>query len=138
MNTSPRLHISPEEISFVVKQFYAQVRKDPALGPIFGHTIGSSPNVWEEHEEKITGFWRNVLLREKSYDGNPMLAHMGIGAIQPQHFEIWLGLFEKTLFEELEEHKAESWSRLAKRIGRGLRMGILSKKKDEFSPPDLR
>jgi hemoglobin len=46
------------------------------------------------------------LLYENQYSGNPMMVHGGISAIKPQHFDIWLGLFEQTLFSVLEHEPA--------------------------------
>ena len=137
MTPSQRIGIISDEIASVVKRFYEQVRQDPDIGPVFKHTVGTSEQVWAHHEEKISAFWRNALLHERGYDGNPMLAHMGISSLMPRHFDVWLGLFEHTLFLELNSEKAEIWLTLAHRIGRGLRMGITAHKMEHMGPPDL-
>ena len=67
-----------------------------------------------------------------------MMVHAGISAITPQHFDIWLGLFEQTLFEVLEQRTAQLWSELARRIGRGLKFGIDQAWQRAGQPPDLR
>jgi hemoglobin len=39
-------------------------------------------------------------------------------------FDVWLGLFDSVLKRNLSAQTAQSWSELAHRIGRGLRMGV--------------
>ena len=120
----PRVPVTHADIEKVVGKFYARVRGHPLLGPIFFSTISHDPDLWREHEAKIARFWANALLYENQYSGKPMMVHAGVSAIQPQHFDIWLGLFEQTLFEVLEQRTAQLWSELARRIGRGLKLGI--------------
>ena len=120
MTMPPRFPISADDIDQVVIRFYAAVRNDPTLGPIFAHHVTD----WPAHEAKIAGFWRNAILFERSYDGNPMQAHMRAGNVKPAHFDIWLGLFDQTVTDVLPEMTAQAWSALAHRIGRGLRYGV--------------
>jgi len=133
----PKIDISEAQIKQVVTQFYARVRVHPVLGPIFNDRISTEPAWWAVHEAKIARFWRNALLRQPVYDGNPMLVHAGVSAIEPGHFAIWLGLFDAVLQETLPEPQAESWSRLAHRIGRGLSMGLATARARQTGVPDL-
>jgi hemoglobin len=112
--------LSAEQIDAVVGKFYAAVRQDADLGPVFANHITK----WPEHEAKIASFWRNAILRERSYSGNPMQKHQVAGDVKPEHFPIWLGLFDTVLHAELEPHLAHEWSRLAHRIGQGLSYGL--------------
>lgn len=116
----PRFPITPAEIDLVVRKFYAAVRSDAVLGPVFSTHVDD----WPAHEAKIAGFWRNAILFERSYDGNPMQAHRRAGNVKPAHFDIWLGLFDAILTENLPRITAAAWSSLAHRIGRGLRYGV--------------
>jgi len=120
MSMPPRFPITAEQITLVVNQFYAAVRANPEIGPIFAKHVTD----WPSHESKIAGFWRNAILFERSYDGNPMQAHMRAGNVHPEHFDIWLGLFDTILVKNLPTDTAASWSALAHRIGRGLRYGV--------------
>lgn len=120
MTMPPRFPISADDIDRVVTRFYAAVRNDPTLGPIFAQHVTD----WPAHEAKIAGFWRNAILFERSYDGNPMQAHMRAGNVKAAHFDIWLGLFDQTVTDVLPELTAQAWSALAHRIGRGLRYGV--------------
>ena len=133
----PRIKVSEAQIDAVVAAFYAKVRGDAVLGPIFFESLTRAPDIWQAHEAKIGRFWRNALLREPVYDGNPMLVHAGISAIEPAHFNIWLGLFDEVLSETLPRGAAQSWSRLAHRVGRGLSMGLSLARARAGGVPDL-
>ncbi len=120
MSIPPRFPITRDQIADVVATFYSRVRKDADLGPIFAAHVDN----WPEHETKIMGFWCNALLHERSYNGNPMQAHMDAGNVKPAHFAIWLPLFDSVLTEKLPHDTAQSWSALAHRIGQGLKFGL--------------
>ncbi|MCO4824361.1 MAG: group III truncated hemoglobin [Amylibacter sp.] len=140
MNTHalpPRIPLTRRQIETVVKHFYARVRVDKTLGPLFIGILSNDPEIWRVHEAKIANFWANAILHERSYDGNPMLVHSGISAIEPSMFTNWLALFDQTLSDELPSDLALQWSTLAHRIGRGLRFGVESAH-ETSGPPILR
>lgn len=116
----PRFDITAAQIDAVVAEFYACIRLHPGLGPVFAAHVTD----WPAHEAKISRFWRNAILFERSYDGNPMAIHMAAGNVHAPMFDTWLGLFDSVLRRMLPEMTAEAWSALAHRIGRGLRMGV--------------
>lgn len=120
MSMPPRFAVTADEIDRVVARFYATVRADTVIGPVFAAHITD----WPTHEAKIAGFWRNVILFERGYSGNPMQVHMQAGNVQAGHFTPWLGLFDTVLSQELPAETAQAWSALAHRIGRGLRFGL--------------
>ncbi len=121
-NPLAQFEITRDQIARVVAVFYADVRRDPVLGPIFAAHV--APGGWPAHEEKITRFWANAILREPGYDGNPMQVHKAATDVQPEHFAVWLGLFDTVLAAELPEETARRWSALAHRIGRGFQVGL--------------
>lgn len=133
-NPLARIALTPAEIAGVVTEFYAVVRTHPGLGPVFAAHVSD----WPAHEAKIAGFWRNAILGERSYDGNPMAVHKAAGNVHPGMFEIWLGLFDSVLNRELAPDKAAAWSALAHRIGRGLRFGLIERPKSDSGAPLLR
>lgn len=120
MMRAGRPDVSVAQIEAVVAGFYAAARQDAVLGPAFGAHVQD----WGAHEAKIVAFWRNALRGERGYDGNPMQAHLEARAVETCYFDRWLELFDGTLAEELPPHLAQPWSRLAHRIGRGLRTGM--------------
>ena len=86
--------IDEDYISTLVDTFYARVRADARLGPIFETAIGDD---WDHHLGKMKDFWSSVAMNSGRYAGKPVPAHQKLTAIRPPHFDIWLGLFERTL-----------------------------------------
>ncbi|AHD10669.1 group III truncated hemoglobin [Phaeobacter gallaeciensis] len=128
-----RFDITAEQIAYVVDIFYARVRADAVLGPVFSAHVTD----WPEHEALITRFWRNAILREKCYSGNPMRVHVSRPDVKPEHFAIWLGVFHEVLQAELPERTALQWGALADRIGEGFRTGIVAMRQPKDAPPKL-
>lgn len=78
----PRFPISEQQIDSVVAEFYGLIRQHPALGPVFANHVTD----WPEHEAKIARFWKNAILFQRVYDGNPMAAHLQAGDVRPGMF----------------------------------------------------
>lgn len=127
----PAFPITPEQIDAQVAAFYAAVRRDPQLGPIFANHVQD----WPEHEAKIGRFWRNAILRDRVYDGSPMLAHRQAGDVEADHFPHWLALFDATLMQTLPPEPAAGWSAMAHRIGRALSMGVSDARRPSDAVP---
>ncbi len=127
--------ITPDQVNRVVAAFYARIRQHPELGPVFAAHIAAEE--WPQHEEKIAAFWRNAILKERSYAGNPMRVHMQTDDVTPAHFAPWLGLFDEVLSQQLPDETAKAFSALAHRIGRGLRMGLEQVRHPKDAPPKL-
>lgn len=138
MALPPRFPITASQINEVVARFYARVRQHEVLSPVFFASIPDEAALWEHHEEKIARFWRNAILYERSYSGNPQHIHSMRPMIKPEHFAIWLGVFDEVLAEVLPAETAASWSALAHRIGAALRMGVVANRQKEGAPPRLR
>ncbi|TIR44376.1 MAG: group III truncated hemoglobin, partial [Mesorhizobium sp.] len=51
-------------IGALVREFYARVREDERLGPIFTREITGD---WGPHLEKMTNFWCSVMLKSGDY-----------------------------------------------------------------------
>ena len=115
-----RFDITADEIERVTTIFYAKIRGHETLGPIFASHVKK----WPSHEAKIAGFWRNAILLERSYAGNPMQVHKAAGNVHAEHFPVWLSLFDDVLKQNLDAQTARAWSALAHRIGRGLSMSL--------------
>jgi hemoglobin len=130
-----RFNVSAAEINRVVKVFYARIRTHEVLGPVFAAHIAAEE--WPAHEEKIAAFWRNAILREKSYSGNPMRVHVSTPDVKAEHFPLWLGLFAQVLKAELPDREARAWMALADRIGEGFRTGIVAMRQPKDQPPKL-
>lgn len=126
----PRFPITPAQIDLVVAEFYGAIRHHPGLGPVFAAHVTD----WPAHEAKIARFWRNAILMERCYDGNPFAVHRQAGNVRPGVFDIWLGLFDSVLKRNLPADLAAAWSELAHRIGRGLRAGVVERAEKDGVP----
>jgi hemoglobin len=88
---------TPEEISEMVRRFYADIAQDELLGPMFNDVARVD---WSEHLPKLTAFWCRTLLGRGGYEGNPLRAHQLVHArhpFTPAHFERWLTLFHENV-----------------------------------------
>lgn len=76
-----------EDIDLLVSAFYERVRPDTLIGHFFTDLD------WDHHIPRITSFWCMVLLGDRTYQGDPMTAHIRLAQQQPMspaHFERWL------------------------------------------------
>ncbi|AHF16941.1 group III truncated hemoglobin [Niabella soli] len=84
-----------EDIRQLVDNFYAKVRVNELIGPIFDGVIKDR---WPEHLEKMYRFWQTVLLETHTYFGSPFPPHARL-PIDQEHFTIWLRLWHETIDE---------------------------------------
>jgi len=106
-------------IECVVRQFYADVRRDPILGPIFDERISD----WEPHLQRMCEFWSSVMLMSGRYHGNAMVKHLPL-PIDAVHFDRWLALFEETSRKVCTPAAAAHFDERARRIAESLELGI--------------
>lgn len=108
-------------VSSFVDRFYAAVREDEMLGPIFAAKIDS----WPEHLDQMKRFWRSVLHNSGEYSGRPMPKHVAINGLGEEHFHRWLTLFYATLrAEEPSQAATETVGSTARNIADSLLTGI--------------
>jgi hemoglobin len=113
--------VDREFIGRLVRAFYARVRADARLGPIFARHIAGD---WEPHLEKMTDFWSSVVLKTGAYQGRPVPAHLKLKEVAEPDFEIWLGLFRETAREFCEPEVAAVFIDRAERIARSLKLAM--------------
>ena len=106
-------------IERLVRAFYARVRSDEVLGPIFEARIAD----WEPHLQRMFAFWSSVALMSGRYHGTPMAKHMPL-PVDADHFDRWLALFEATAREVCAPEAATHFVELARRIAASLELGI--------------
>lgn len=121
LTDAARMGIDHALIDRLVEQFYAAVRGDPMLAPIFADRIAA----WPPHLARMKAFWAAILLGESGFTGNPMLKHVAIPQIEAPQFDRWLALFDQTLGTlglsgEASAHIAGH----ARNIARSLLLGI--------------
>lgn len=103
-------------IDTLVETFYARVRADEQLGPIFAHAIGDE---WGPHLSTMKRFWESVALGAGAYSGRPIPAHhKHVDRMAPDHFTRWLDLFRQTLEDIALDRAARDFFMVrAERIG---------------------
>lgn len=113
--------ITEEKLKTLVDAFYARVRQDPLIGPVFNRAIDD----WPEHLDKLHAFWSSVMLTSGRYKGRPLPAHVKHGdSISAESFERWLEIWKRTTDELLDPASAAAIQEKAARIGESLSLGI--------------
>lgn len=116
--------ITEDLIRELVHGFYARIRADAVLGPIFARVIGDN---WDPHLAKMCDFWSSVMRMTGRYKGNPMVAHMRLKMVRPEHFERWLALFRAAAAEICGPELAPLFVARAENIARSLQLGMFYK-----------
>jgi hemoglobin len=114
-----RTGITEAMIERLVRGFYAKVRTDALLAPIFEARIRD----WEPHLAQMCAFWSSVALMSGRYHGTPMVKHLPL-PIDAAHFDRWLALFEETAREICSPEAAAHFVERARRIAESLELGI--------------
>lgn len=112
--------IDEELIAELVDRFYARVRQDEFIGPVFEARVDD----WDEHLKKLRAFWSSVVLLTGRYKGQPMPVHAAISEITDAHFERWLSLFADTAKTVCPPAAAALFIDRSQRIAQSLRLGI--------------
>lgn len=109
-------------ISDLVDTFYDRIRQHPELGPVFASRITD----WDPHLAQMKTFWGSIAHHSGAYKGNPMQKHIGIAnEVTPEHFKMWLALFEETLKDLSEGPQIpEFFMEKARNIARSLQLGM--------------
>ncbi|WP_254515791.1 group III truncated hemoglobin [Novosphingobium sp. G106] len=116
--------IDEEGLEQLVDCFYARVRADGKLGPIFNDAIAD----WPEHLEKLAAFWSSVMLTSGRYKGQPVPAHRKHSErITPELFDRWLGLWQATTNEMMSAPAAAALQAKAARIAESLQLALFFK-----------
>lgn len=114
-----RTGIDEAMINLLVRAFYAKVRMDPMLGPIFDERISD----WESHLRRMCAFWSSVALMSGAYHGQPMEKHLKL-RIDARHFDRWLTLFEDTAHDVCSPAAAAHFIERARRVAESLELGV--------------
>jgi hemoglobin len=106
-------------IDALVEGFYARVRDDALIGPIFAERIED----WGPHLEQMKLFWSSVALSTGVYEGRPMPKHLPL-PIDGGHFDRWLEIFEATARDLCSPVAADHFIVRARRIAESLELGV--------------
>ena len=111
--------INEAMIDALVEGFYARVRDDALIGPIFAERIAD----WGPHLVQMKLFWSSVALSTGVYQGRPMPKHLPL-PVDARHFDRWLELFEATARDLCPPVAADHFIDRARRIAESLELGI--------------
>lgn len=117
--TQKETGIDEAMIETLIRGFYARVRQDPLLAPIFESRISD----WEPHLDNMFAFWSSLTLQTGRYHGHPMAKHMAL-AVDARHFDRWLALFEETAQDLCPPAAAERFIERARRVAESLELGV--------------
>jgi hemoglobin len=92
--------ITENNIGQLVDTFYARIRTDPVLGPVFENKI--APDAWPKHLATMKRFWSSVMLTSGAYSGNPVGVHRGVPGLERPMFAHWLTLFGQSQTHRLQ------------------------------------
>jgi len=86
------------DVNRVITSFYASVREDHLLGPVFNSRIKD----WDHHFDHLTDFWESNLFLVSHYSGNPIQVHQEVDkytghVIDQSYFVQWLKLWNETI-----------------------------------------
>ena len=122
-----------EEISRMVHAFYARVRQDDVLGPIFDTHVDD----WDLHLDRLVDFWSAILRRTGRFTGAPMPKHAVLPGLTAELFERWLGLFREIADAQPNRAMGEQAQAMAQRIAQSLWMGYQASRDPNALPAVL-
>lgn len=114
-----RTGIDETMIRRLVEDFYSQVRRDPALAPIFKAHVHD----WTIHIDTLCDFWSGVALMTGRYKGKPVIKHAPLPA-HATHFARWLHLFRDSANRICPPAAASFFIERAERVAESLALGI--------------
>lgn len=106
-------------VTRLVHGFYAAVRADPELAPLFEARITD----WPTHLARMCDFWSSVALMSGRFQGQPMRAHAPL-PVGGAHFDRWLALFERTARQLCPPAAADFFLERARQIAASLELGV--------------
>lgn len=113
--------VDDESLSRLVHLFYARVREDPGLAPVFDAAISD----WPHHLAKMVDFWSAMMLGTSRYRGNPLMMHIKHKArITPDLFGRWLELWTRTSDELMPPAAAAALQARAARIAGSFQLAM--------------
>lgn len=104
----------------LLERFYAAVRQDPDLGPVF-----EAVQDWPDHLIRLEAFWSSVMTASGRYKGHPVQAHLRHRKqIRPEMWGRWLSIWAATTQDCLPRPLAEAMQSKAARIAQSLSLAL--------------
>jgi len=133
-NDAAKVGISDADIRRLIPAFYANVRRDPVLGPVFDGIIGDN---WPAHIDTVCSFWLSATRLERRYDGrNFTPAHVKHSAIRADLLPRWLTIFRRTAIEICTRRQADALIGIAERMAGSLAISLRKRDRLACDPTD--
>jgi truncated hemoglobin YjbI len=116
-----KMTITEASIPEMVDKFYARVREDAVLSPVFETQLAGK---WDQHMPRMYAVWTKVLLGTGEFQANVFGKHMALNGISKEHFVRWLALFRMTAIEVFGIEEAAAPIEVAERIASSLQLGF--------------
>jgi len=114
--------ITEAEIRRLIPAFYARVRRDPMLGPVFDGIIDDR---WPAHIETVISFWLYVIRLDRSYNARNFIpAHIKHATIRADLIPQWLALFRETAHDLCPADSATVLVDIAQRMASSLEISL--------------
>ena len=114
--------ITEAEIRRLIPAFYARVRRDPMLGPVFDGIIDER---WPAHIETVISFWLYVTRLDRSYNARNFIpAHIKHPAIRADLIPQWLALFRDAAEDLCSADSAVVLVDIAQRMASSLEISL--------------
>lgn len=119
------------DIEILINAFYAKIRKDELLGPIFNSHI--SEDRWAGHLVNLADFWETNLFGVPKFKGNPTQKHINVDknlnyTISQVHFGKWLQLWFETINELYVGEYAQRAKDAARKMSTGQFLAIWNRR----------
>ena len=118
------------EVHDLVHAFYARVRGDTQLGPIFDAHVHD----WDTHLARMVDFWSSALRGTARFRGAPMPKHIALPGLSADLFRRWLTLFGATTAALPNPAMGERANALAERVAESLWYGYQTSRQTETMP----
>lgn len=111
------------DVRLLVDEFYASIREDALLNPIFSDVAQVD---WSKHLPKMYQFWNSLILGLPGYSGAPFPPHTVL-PVNREHFVRWLELFRANVDRHFSGSHAQRAKDAAGSIAHtfAMRMGLI-------------
>ena len=109
--------VNEQSIQVMVHTFYGCIRKHSRLGEIFERRLEGR---WDEHLARMETFWQSVLLKNGTYKGKPVPAHLKQKELVSSDYGEWLDVFRPVIRELFVPDFADEIIAVAERIAQSL------------------
>lgn len=116
--------LTRDDLHRLVHAFYADVRRDSLLAPVFDAAIGDH---WDTHLGRMVEFWSTMILDTRTFSGSVYTTHMQLKGVEPEHFARWMTLWYRHTEAGFETAARERLREVAGMIGRSLFLGFFNR-----------